>query len=184
MIAALVSVSAIALAGNPTSKLVVYQNNAESFKVIYEGEKAGAVTLKIFDKYGSLLFQELSSGLSRFMLPVNFSGLQPGEYKFTVTDATGTQSQSVKYDNQFTATSPSIESAHVARTHDAGKYLLSVTSNGIAKIHVEVLDENGTVLHENDAVADKAFGLVYSMKEFSGTPTFRITDETGKSFVK
>ena len=181
LIAALMSFSAIAFAGNPTSKLVVYQNNAESFKVLYEGAQAGEVTVKIFDKNGSLLFQEATKGLSKFMLPVSFEGMLPGEYKFTVTDESGTQTQSVSYHLQ---TAGSIQSLHVARAKEDGKYVMSVTSNGAAQIHVEILDESGNVIHEDDKSIDKAFGLVYNLKQFQGTPTFRVTDAAGKSIVK
>ncbi len=177
------SFSAIAFAGNPTSKVAVYQNNAESFKVFYEGAQPGEVTVKLFDKNGSLLFQEVANGLSKFMLPVSFDGMQPGEYKFTVTDESGTQTQSINY-HLNVQNAGSIQSLHVARTSEVGKYVMSVTSDAATQIHVEILDETGKAIYEEDKAIDKAFGLVYNLKQFHGTPTFRVTDIAGKSIVK
>lgn len=183
LIAALMSFSTIAFAGNPTSRLVVYQSNAESFKVLYEGAQAGEVTVKIFDKNGSLLFQEATNGLSKFMLPVSFDGMQPGEYTFTVTDESGTQTQHVNY-HLIAQNTGSIQSLHIGRTKEDGKYIMSVTSDAAAQIHVEILDATGNVIHEEDQAIGKSFGLVFNLKQFQGTPTFRVTDAAGKSIVK
>src|SRR5258708_3274653 len=90
--------SAVTFAATPTSKVVVVnQTNSEVFRVIYEGVTAGKVTLKIYDNNSNVIFSETTKGLLKFMRPLNFAGLEQGEYSIEITDETGTQIQKVNY---------------------------------------------------------------------------------------
>ena len=95
---AVIVASTFTFAGNPTSKIVVVnQNHSEIFKVIYEGTTVGRVILKVYDQQGRELLTETTKGLSKFMRPINFAGMEAGEYSIEITDANGTQTQKVNY---------------------------------------------------------------------------------------
>jgi hypothetical protein len=71
------TVSVAALAADPVGPRVVVINQKESgiFKVIYEGVKAGKVTLKIYNETGSVLFSETLKNVDGFIRPVNFKAM-------------------------------------------------------------------------------------------------------------
>jgi hypothetical protein len=73
MVAVMVA-SAFTFAAPASRVAVLNQNNSGVYKVIYEGATAGKVTLKIYDNSSNVIFSETKKGLSKFMLPLNFTG--------------------------------------------------------------------------------------------------------------
>src|SRR4051812_46519000 len=91
--AAVIVASAFTFATTPASKVAVVNQSNSVYKLIYEGATAGKVTLKIYDNSSNVIFTETKNGLSKFILPLNFAGLEQGEYSIEITDGTGTQIQ-------------------------------------------------------------------------------------------
>ena len=81
------SMTVSAFASEPvSSKLVVLNPKAGIFKVIYEGAKAGKVSMKITDQLGNQLFAETIRSISGFSRPVNFDGMAEGTYTIEIPE--------------------------------------------------------------------------------------------------
>lgn len=192
-VAAVIVASTFTFAGNPTSKVVVVnQNNSEIFKVIYEGTTAGKVTLKVYDSNGNQLLSEITSGLDKFMRPVNFSGMQPGEYSIEITDNNGKHTQKVNYkianresaiETASVKNESSIKTVYITKLKEAGKYLMSVTTEGTKKINVRIFDGVDNLLHSEVVTVNGSAGLVYNLKQVDGQPTFLLIDNDGNKKV-
>lgn len=184
-LAAVIVASAFTFAAEPTSKVAVLnQKNSGIFKVIYEGTKAGMVTLKVYDSKNNLLVNEVTRGLSKFMIPLNFSDLEEGEYKIEITDAQGTQFQNVNYkiaqkpsfQKLETENEASVNAYHVTKLQEEGKYLMSVASKGNGKINVQIFDGSDNLIHSESLTLTGNIGLVYNLKNVEGKPVFRVTN--------
>jgi len=163
--------SAFTFATTPASKVaVVNQNNSGVYKVIYEGATTGKVTLKIYDNSSNVIFSETKKGLSKFIQPLNFNGLEQGEYSIEITDETGTQIQKVNYAIANTATATA-KGVHITKLQE-GKYLMSAATMG--NINVQIFDGNDNLIHNESLVVNGKLGVVYNLKAVQGEPTFLI----------
>jgi hypothetical protein len=170
MVAAIVA-SSFAFAGASASRVAVLnQNNSGVYKLIYEGATAGKVSLKIYDNSSNVIFSETKSGLSKFILPLNFTGLEHGEYSIEITDETGTQIQKVNYASTETVTAAA-KAVHITKLQD-GKYLMSAATNG--NINVQIFDGNDNLIHSDNLVVNGRLGLVYNLQGVQGQPTFLV----------
>jgi hypothetical protein len=168
-------VSVLALAKDPGNpKIVVVNQKSGVFKVIYEGPKAGKVSMRILSQDGSEVFAENLGVVNGFIRPVNFTGMKPGEYTIEVVDAFGKQLQTVSYTNET-----SINTIHIARIAESDKYLLAVANKGSEQINVRIFDGSNNLVHDENLTVKGNFGLVYNLKQVAGTPTFEVTDKTG-----
>lgn len=169
-LAAVIVSSAFALATTPGSKVAVLnQANSGVYKVIYEGVTAGKVTLKIYDNNSNVIFSETKKGLSKFILPLNFKGLEQGEYSIEVADETGAQIQKVNYTT--TEAVVAAKSIHITKLQD-GKYLMSAATEG--NINVQIFDGNDNLVHNENLVVNGKLGMVYNLKNVQGQPTFLV----------
>ena len=116
------------LAADPVGPKVVVVNQKESgmFKVIYEGAKAGRVNLKITNQDGVIVFNESVAGVNAFIRPLNFNGMDAGEYNIEVSDASGKQVTMVNYQIEQT-----VGAIHVSKIAGGNKYLFSPTVENI-----------------------------------------------------
>lgn len=183
MVSALLIVALVtgaAVAADPVGPKVVVVSQKESgiFKVIYEGVKAGRVTMKISDQDGVVVFSESVSGVNGFSRPVNFKGMAAGEYTIEVSDASGKQTQKVNY-----VVEQPVNRVHVAKIAGEDKYLLAVANGTEEKINVRIFDGSSNMVHNQNLVVNGNLGLVYNLKEVSGVPTFEVTDKTGNTKV-
>ena len=177
LFAAMMMISAVALADEPAAPKLVVLNQKEAglFKVIYENAKTSKVKMTILNSDGVALYSESIKITDGFILPVNFKGLTPGEYSIEVADGTAKQTQKVSY-----AETAKSQTIHVAKlTKDANKYLLSIANEGA--INVRILDGANNIIHEQDLNVTGSLGLVYNLKSISGAPTFEVTDGQGNT---
>jgi hypothetical protein len=170
-----VLVSGLAFAfepGNP--KLVVISQKSGIYKVIYEGGKAGKISMKIYDKDDNEVFSETTNVVNGFIRPVNFTGMEPGEYTIEIADGSGKHIQKVTY-----AISSSIKSVHIAKTSEDGKYLMAIANSGKEVINVRIFDGANNLVHDQQIAINGDFGLVYNLKNVAGTPSFEVSDKVG-----
>lgn len=175
LFAAMMMISAVALADEPAAPKLVVLNQKESglFKVIYENAKTSKVKMTILNSNGDALYSESIKVTDGFILPVNFKGLTPGEYSIEIADGTAKQTQKISY-----VESAKAQRIHVAKlSNDANKYLLSVANEGA--INVRILDGSNNIVHEQNITVDGNLGLVYNLKSINGAPTFEVTDGQG-----
>lgn len=163
------------LAGPVDPKVVVInQKGSGTFKVIYEGEQKGDVNVAIYSKDGKQVFAETIKQVDGFIRPLNFSGMTPGEYTIQITDKGGKAIQTVSY-----LTETAVNKVHVAKISGDDKYLLSVPGETHGEINVKIYDGLNNLVHNQNIVVDKDYGLVYNLKQVAGVPTFEVTDKTG-----
>jgi len=159
--------------------------------LIYVGSIAGKVTVTIYDSNNNVLFSESTRGLSKFMRPLNFNGLEHGEYSIEITDANGTQVQKVNYnavskiavaEKVGVVNEIAVKAIHITKLQESGKYLMSAAGNG--KINVLIFDSNDELIHDEKVTINGSLGLVYKMKEVQGEPTFRVIDVASNKRIK
>jgi hypothetical protein len=173
LVAVIAMVASVAFATEPNPKVaVVGQKQSGTYKVIYGGE--GKVKMNIRNSAGETLFTETITSSNGFIRPVNFSGLEFGEYTIEIADAAGKQVQKVQYQSAAIA-----KDIHVAKINEEGKYLLAVANKNAEKINVKIFDGENNLVHNENVTVNGSLGLVYNLKQISGTPTFEVTDNTG-----
>jgi hypothetical protein len=178
-LAALVTLSAIGAAvgkDEPRNAglVVVPVKGSEVFKVIYKGENAGRVKLNIYNAQSEVIFSETLSNIEGFIRPLNFAGLQSGEYTVELVDATGKKVEKVNY-QPF----KSKKFVHVSKlVKEDGKFLLAVTNAGTEKINVRIYDAANNLLHSETREVAGEFAQLYTVKNFSGV-IFEVSDKDG-----
>lgn len=182
-LAAVVMASVFAIAADPTPKMAVIKPNYSSiYKVIYQGEKAGEVTLQIKDSEGHVLLTQVIRGLEKFVRPLNFGSLDPGVYTVSVTDEAGTKSQQISYGLDSNSGKEELTSVFVSQLKDKGKYLFAVSTKTPEKVNVLIYDGNDNLVHTESREVSGNTAWVYKLKDVEGKPTFQVVD--AKGFVK
>lgn len=182
-IAALVVVSAtVAALGKeePNNKglAVVPVKGAEVFKVIYKAENAGKIKLNIYNTKSEIVFAETFTGTDGFICPLNFTGLQAGEYTIELIDATGKRTEKVNY-KPVSATPKNV---HISRlANENGKFLVSVSSTGNEQINVKIYDAANNLVHSENKSIEGNFAQLYTVKNVTGSLTFEVTDKAGNT---
>jgi len=150
---------------------VVPVKGSNVYKVIYKGENQGKVKLSVFNKSAELIFTETVSQ-SGFILPLNFSNLEAGEYTVELADANGKKSQKIVHGVVNTPANY----IHVSKlVNEEGKFLISVKNANA--INVKIYGRNGLIFNESKDLAGD-FAQVYAVK-VPGELTFEITDANG-----
>jgi hypothetical protein len=177
--------STFAFAEGPSSKFaVVGAKQASVFKVIYEGSTISNVSLNIFDQSGVLVYSEVIRGIDKFIRPVNFEGMEAGEYNIEISDANGKQSQKVVVGGTASFSKKSLKGVHVAKVGaDSNKYLLSVANNGAEQINVNIFDGENNLVYTETLVLKGDLGKVYTLKLLNGNPTFEIVSNDGTTKI-
>lgn len=171
------SMSAAAKNEPTTGMAVVATKGSEVVKVIYKGEGSGKVRITIFNASTEIVYSETRNSVEGFILPLNFSGLQSGEYTFELTDASGTKSEKINYQ-------PSVYSnIHVSKLNEEGRFLLSVTKNAEEDITVKIYDAHNNLVHNATKKVSGDLAELYSIKEYSGACTFEVSDNAGTTRV-
>lgn len=166
------------LADEPAKlKMAIVKRSEHVYKVIYSGDAAETI-LTLKNHFGELVYFTHINSARGFILPLNFTNMQPGRYTIEVVSGRERFSETISYGGTVDKnTIPFI--AHVSRL-GANRYLCSVKSDGHLPVTLNVQDANGETLaqHRIDQ-AETAF--VISLKNFSGKPIFVLNDATGHS---
>ena len=155
---------------------VVNVKGSEIYKVIYKGSIGGKVRLNILDAQGHKIHSESFAGLNGFILPVNFKGLQAGNYTIEIVDNAG------RYEEQVSFTPLSdTKSIHVTRlVRESGKYLLAIADAKDETINVRIYDQDERLVYNETKQLSGDFAQVYRMENPFGHYTFEISDGAGK----
>jgi len=183
-IAALVVVSAsVAAFGKeePTSNkglAVVPGKGAEVFKVIYKGETAGRVKLNVYNTQSKLVFSEVINGTDGFIRPLNFTGLEHGEYTIELIDASGKKTEKVSYNK------PVKKNVHISKiANEEGKFLVAVSGKGSEVVNVNIYDASNNLVHSESKIVNGDFAQLYTVKNITGTLTFEVSGASGDAKV-
>ena len=151
-----------------TGLAVVAVKGSEVVKVIYKAETAGKVKLSVYDASSKVVFTETRNSNEGFILPLNFSGLQSGQYTVELVDAAGTKSEKINYQPV------AVKNVHVSKVASEGKFVLSVT-NGNSTVGVKIYDANNNLVHNSSKEVSGSYAQLFSIKNFAGA-TFEITN--------
>jgi hypothetical protein len=182
LVGAIALISSVAFAkGSDTGKLVVLsQNESGIFKVIYEGDEKVNVRMNIVDKDGNLILTKSIKAQGGFIQPVNFSGMQFGEYTIEVVNGSSTLAKSVMYTKPVAEPEvSSIQQVYLSKLSEEGKYLLSVVRTGSEQVSITIEDANGNVVYSERHKAEGDFARLYKVKEVEGNPTFTVSNKAG-----
>ncbi len=174
MAAVIVLASTAAFADPVVPRVAVFNLNGSVFKVIYQGEAAGSVTMTIINKSDEVVFSETKQNIGGFVRNVNFSGMTPGEYTIEVANKAGKAAQKVVYGKE-----PSVKAIRVTRLGNEPKYLLAVANKGNEQLNVRIFDGADNLVHTEVRNIDGDFGVVFNLAGVAGTPSFEVTDGTG-----
>jgi hypothetical protein len=145
-----------------TKMAVVAVKGSEVVKVIYKTETAGKVKLSVYNAASKVVFTETRNSNEGFILPLNFSGLQSGQYTVELVDAAGTKTETINY--QPTAF---VKNVHVAKVDAAGKFVLSVVK-GNSTVGVKIFDANNNLVHESTKEVSGDYAQLFTIKNFTG----------------
>jgi hypothetical protein len=163
--------SSVANDGSINGFAVVPVKGSGVYKIVYKGETNGKVKLSIFNSKSQLVFTE-SVNKNGFILPLNLSNLEAGEYTVELTDANGKKVQKIVHG----VTAPATNYIHVSKlSSEEGKFLVSVKNANA--INVKIYGRNGLLFSESKSLAGD-FAQVYAVK-VPGELTFEITDANG-----
>lgn len=155
---------------------VVPVKGSEVFRVIYKSESASKVKLNVYNASSQVVFSEVVNSNGGFIRPLNFSGLQFGEYTIELTDASGKKSEKVNYQP---AKSESL--VHVSKLAENGKFLLSVAKNEGDAVTVRIFDAASNLIFTDTRSDAGDFAKLYSLKNVIGAVTFEVTNSTGNT---
>jgi hypothetical protein len=154
---------------------VVPVKGSEVFRVIYKGESASKVKLYVYNSSSRVIFSETVNSNGGFIRPLNFSGLQFGEYTIEVTDASGKKSEKVNYQP-----AKSENTVHVSKLSEAnGKFLLSVAQNHGETYTVRIFDAANNLIFTDIKTEAADFAKLYNLKNVVGAVTFEVSNSTG-----
>jgi hypothetical protein len=154
---------------------VVPVRGSEVFKIIYKGESSSKVKLNIYNSSSEIVFSETMNGVNGFIRPLNFTGLQFGEYTVELTDASGKKVEKINYQP-----TKSESSVHVSKlVNEEGKYLLSVAKANSQLITVKIFDEANNLVHTNTKEVSGDFAQLFTLKDVAGAVTFEVSDNSG-----
>lgn len=158
-----------------TGMAVVAATGSEIVKVIYKGETSGKVKLTIYNAAESVVYSETKTS-NGFILPLNFSGLEYGEYTIELTDASGTKVEKINYQPQVSPTH-----IHVSQLNEDGKFLLSIARTSNADINVKIYDGSNKLVHDGNKKVYGETAELYSIKDYRGACRFEITNGAGET---
>jgi hypothetical protein len=183
LIAALISLSAgvnaVAKEEDPRNVrlAVVPVKGSEVFKVIYKSETVSRIKLNIFNSQSQLVFSEVISGFDGFIRPLNFAGLEAGEYTVELFDGVSKKVEKINYAPASKASAKKI--VHVSKVNEAeGKFLVAVTDANQEEITIKIFDRNNNLLYTETKEVAGEFAQVYRVKDSAGVK-FEISDAAG-----
>lgn len=181
-LAALVMISAVVSAvgkdePRTAGLAVVPVKGSQVFKVIYKAESVSKIKMNIYNAYSQLIFTETFNGIDGFIRPVNFSGMEAGEYTVELISSAGKKVEKINY--QPAKTGKSAKNIHISNlAKDGNKYLVSVTDASDEIITVKIYDNANNLIHNEKREVKEAFAQVYVIKNANNV-TIEISDEAG-----
>ena len=158
---------------------IVPVKGKQVFKIIYKGESTGNVKVSVANSSNTVLYTDTFSNVDGFILPLNFSDVEYGEYTVNVTDATGKRTEKLSYLPQVV----SATAIHITKINGENKYLVAVPAQGDQVVNVKIFDQSNNLLHDETKEVSGDFGQIYNTKNISATSglIFQVTDSTGNT---
>lgn len=172
-VALMVMATASVVAQDPSPSFEILNRPGSSvYKLVYKAPGKGRVNVKISGKDG-VLYSEMINFTDQFIFPLDFKGMNFGEYSVEVSD----KKTRLKEELVYEVKAP-LAYVHVAKQPNE-KYLLSIRSQAPSDFTVRIFDRwDNEVLARNESVEDE-FALVYNLSKLSGPFNFEVTNSAG-----
>jgi flagellar hook assembly protein FlgD len=171
---AVLMVIGVAVASAQT--VAVEKKSSNVFKITYKDETAGKVKVSIFNAAGTEVFAETFKEVKSFARPLNFGGMEQGEYTVEVVANNGKKVEKINYTLES-----SLKNVHLAKIANESKYVLAVTSAGTEPINVKIFDSANQLVLDENKNSNNGFATVYNMKNLSGAFTIEVSDLNGNT---
>ncbi|MFN7260355.1 MAG: hypothetical protein ACK5TU_10685 [Cyclobacteriaceae bacterium] len=175
-------VSVFAFASDPSnSQLVVLNTNtAGVFKVIYHQPGENSIAFKVYNQQGEIVFADYIRASNGFIRPLNFFGMESGNYKVELKSGKQVTEQIIVYATESVnekVESGAVKSIHVSKLAGENKYLLAISNQGTNRVNVRIFNGNKEMVYNRNMNINGDLGVVYSLKQLVGTPTFEVSDK-------
>ena len=177
-LAALLLMGAVATFGkdDPTSGLAVLSAKGKDvFRVIYKTETANNVKVKLYNDNDQVIHSTSINNTKGFILPLNLSELNFGEYRLELTDANGTRIERIVYQMD-----KPVDNIRIARLTEEGKFVVSVVSAKNDQVTIKIFDAFNNLVHNEVKNVSGDFAQIYNVKNMSGACTFEVSDNAGR----
>lgn len=172
-----------AIAGeSPNKGFVVYRvTGSEVYKVVYKGESHGLVKLNVYNDKNALVYSESFVATTGFIRPLNFVGLQVGEYTFELVDAQGKLMEKVTYAN---TAAPKQAAIHISKLQsEKSKYMVAINDASVNQVEVSIYDANDNLVHKEVKKLEGKFAQVYTVKNAPGRIRIEVTAKNAAPVV-
>lgn len=157
---------------------VVPVKGSSIIKVIYKADVSSKIKIHVYNSASQIVFSEIITS-EGFIRPLNFSGLQPGEYTIELTEGSNKIVEKVVY-NPHKAAAVTKRIVHVSRVSDDNKYLVSIKDAAGEKITLRFYDIFNNLVYSESREVTGEFAQVYWLKNHKNV-TVEVTDENGNS---
>jgi flagellar hook assembly protein FlgD len=151
-----------------------------AFKVLYESEQEGKVTIKIYDESGNLLHAEVSKNAKSFAKRFYFENLPAGTYTISVSGPDFEFKEKVAY-----ATPAQVElEAELIEVVPGKKYRLSVSGMEDSPVRVRIYDSEGYEIFSGKVDLDNTSGRVFDLAQAATSDVVFIVADKARSVTK
>ena len=164
----------IGVASANAQTVTVEKKSASVYKIMYKDEVAGKVKISITNDKGIEVFAETLKDVKSFARPLNFVGMEQGEYTIELSDSKGTTVETINYQ-----LASSLKNVHLSKIANESKYLLAVTNAGTDIINVKIYDSANQLVLDEIKESKNGFAQVYNMKNITGAFTVEVSDQSG-----
>ena len=178
----MVLVSVFAFAIDPINSQLVVLNTSTTgvFKVIYHQPGQNNVAFKVYNEQGEIVFADYIRSSNGFIRPLNFLGMESGAYKVELKSGNQVTEQMITYSTPSTeekVIDGTVKSIHVSKLAGDNKYLLAISNEGTNRVHVKIYDGAKELVYNTSMKIAGNVGVIYSLKQLVGTPTFEVSDK-------
>jgi len=176
----LVSVFTFAIDPSNSQLVVLNTNTTGVFKVIYHQPGQNSVAFKVYNQQGEIVFADYIRSSNGFIRPLNFLGMESGAYKVELKSGNQVTEQIITYSTPSTeekVIDGTVKSIHVSKLAGDNKYLLAISNEGTNRVHVKIYDGAKELVYNTSMKIAGNVGVIYSLKQLVGTPTFEVSDK-------
>ena len=151
-----------------------------AFRVLYESEQAGKVTIRIYDESRNLLHAEVSRNAKSFAKRFYFENLPTGTYYFSISGPDFDFKETVAYS---VPVQPELE-GELIEVVPGQKYRLSVSGATAEPVKVNIYDSEGHEIFSGKVKLDQSSGRVFDLAQVASDDVVFIVADKARSVTK
>ncbi|MEO1049950.1 MAG: T9SS type A sorting domain-containing protein [Bacteroidota bacterium] len=153
------------------------------YNLVYEGESAGNVKVKIYDADGRIILTDFFKSEGKFVKPYNFKNLAAGNYTFEVTGADFELTEEVVF-NANTVKKASNVQAKLVKSNNFKKFSLIVYGEEVAPVTVSIFNKDNELVFVKTVDMDDNFFQVYNLEQLRTDNVTVLVSTEGRSLTE